>query len=85
MDHAASRQCNEEAYAQELDNKLQKKEIDADTVVEDPLAVAVRVNQKDNMSSMASGGSHMLVVEDLRTMPVRFSSPAGLGTEGGDG
>lgn len=86
MDHAASRQYNDEAYARELDNKLEKKEIDADTVVEDPLAVAVRVNQKDNMSSMASGGSHMLVVEDLRTMePVRVCSPAALGTEGGDG
>lgn len=44
---AATRECTDEAYARELDSKLEK-EIDTDTVVEDPLAVAACVNQATN-------------------------------------
>lgn len=51
---SASCKSTNEEYARELESKLENKEIDANTVVEDPLGVAASVNP-GNSRSMASG------------------------------
>lgn len=56
-----------------------KEEIDANDVVEDPLAVAARVNKTNAQGGSASGSlgvSPMIIVDDLKTMQlIRMVAP----------
>lgn len=60
----------------------ENKEIDPDNVVQDPLGVAARVNAGNSKRTMSSGGSGVLVVEDLRTVQlIRLAPPIDVPTE----
>ncbi|XP_037478613.1 uncharacterized protein LOC119355831 isoform X2 [Triticum dicoccoides] len=77
--------ARDEEYARELEKKLESKEVEADNVVEDPLGVAAKRDKQDPQkcsNAGSSAGSHMVVVEDMRTLNPLMAVPAQVATCG---